>query len=82
MPWICLYRYESSPFRGIESCPIGGNVCRLQESRVLCRYQQAPAWSGVILSLCSMWMADVARKVCTRGRLAKRTASHAVSRSL
>ncbi len=40
------------------------------------------AWSGVILSLCSMWMADVARKVCTRGRFAKRTASHAVSKSL
>ena len=61
---------------------MGSSICCLQESGVLHRDQHAPAWSGVILSLCSMWMADVARKVCTRGRLAKRTASHAVSRSL
>jgi hypothetical protein len=38
-------------------------------------------WSGVMRSLCSMWIWEVAMNVCTRGRFAWRTASQARSRS-
>jgi hypothetical protein len=34
--------------------------------------------SLLILSLCTMWMSEVAIRVCTRGRLAWRTASQAL----